>query len=98
MILFSSVVKAIYAWRYYGFYTGDDVEIHEMVFATIFGWDWQAWDIRAAFYPMVFIYPAVAAVQKLGIDDTALLVFMGRLPVVAFSGLNIWMTFTMEPM
>ncbi len=36
IILVSSVVKAIYAWRYYGFYTGDDVEIHEMVFATIF--------------------------------------------------------------
>ena len=87
------MVKAIYAWRYYGFYTGDDVEIHEMVFATIFGWDWQAWDIRSAFYPMVFIYPAVAAVQKLGIDDTDLLVFMGRLVVGAFSGLNIWLTY-----
>lgn len=87
------MVKVIYAWRYYGFYTGDDVEIHEMVFATIFGWNWQAWDIRSAFYPMVFIYPAVAAAQKLGIDDTALLVFVGRLVVVAFSGLNIWLTY-----
>ena len=93
VILVSSVVKVIYAWRYYGFYTGDDVEIHEMVFATIFGWDWQAWDIRSAFYPMVFIYPAVAFVEKLGTDDTAFLVFVGRLVVVAFSGLNIWLTY-----
>ncbi len=65
------MVKAIYAWWYYGFYTGDDVEIHEMVFAAIFGWDWQAWDIRSAFYPMVFIYPAVAAVRFLRVEHLA---------------------------
>ena len=93
IILVATVVKAFYAWRYYGFYTGDDVEIHEMVFATIFDWDWKAWEIRSAFYPLVFIYPAVAIFEKLGSDDTALLVYIGRLVVVAFSGLNLWLTY-----
>lgn len=93
IILLSGLVKALYAWRYYGFYSGDDVEIHEMVFAAVFDWDWRAWNIRCAFYPMVFLYPAVAMAQKLGVEESALLVYVGRLVVVVFSGVNIWLAF-----
>jgi hypothetical protein len=93
IIVISCLVKALYAWRYYGFYSGDDVEIHEMVFAAVLDWDWQAWSLRSAFYPMVFLYPAVAMAQRLGVEESALLVYVGRLVVVGFSGVNIWLVF-----
>ena len=78
LIVVITVVKLANAALYPGFFSGDDVEIHEMTFARLFGWNWTAWDLRNAFYPMVFIYPIQALLAGMGIDDTATLVFAGR--------------------
>jgi len=90
LVLVSAVIKLLNSWFYYGFFSGDDVEIHEMTLSTLLGWtDWQAWNLRNAFYPMAFIYPAQALVHGLGVQEEALLVFAGRTVVVLFSLLSI---------
>jgi hypothetical protein len=93
IIFVSLIIKIANAWHYYGFVAGDDVEIHEMTFAQLFNWDWQAWNLRNAFYPMTFIYPIQAILHYAGIEDPGMLIFSGRMVVALFSCLNLWMVF-----
>lgn len=93
IVVLSLTIKLANAWYYYGFVTGDDVEIQEMSFAKLFQWDWTAWNLRNAFYAMVFIYPAQAVLNTMGIEDPSLLIFSGRVVVALFSCLNLWMVF-----
>ncbi|MFH1279789.1 MAG: glycosyltransferase family 39 protein [Candidatus Eisenbacteria bacterium] len=94
IILLSAVIKVLNAWFYFGFFAGDDVEVHQMTFAKIFGWhDWRAWDLRSPFYPFVFLYPVQAFLRAGGAESTALLVFAGRLVVIGFSLLTLWLLY-----
>jgi Alg9-like mannosyltransferase family len=89
----SFVMKVINIVLHFGFWTGDDVEIHEMTFAHMFGWHWQAWDLRSPFYPMFFIYPVQALLHWTGENDAGRLILAGRLVVAFFSVANLWLTF-----
>jgi hypothetical protein len=93
MVFISTLVKILDAWFYYGFFSGDDVEVFEMTFAHLFDWKWQAWNLRSAFYPMVFIYPVQAVLKGIGVTAPAAFVFAGRLVVIAFSILNILLVY-----
>ena len=89
----SAVIKTLNAYYYFGFYSGDDVEIHEMTFAYMFDWDWRAWELRSSFYPFVFILPLQSLAVALGTSEPAALVFLGRLVVVVASLGALWCVF-----
>ena len=89
----SFAVKLMNIILHFGFWTGDDVEIHEMTFAHLFGWHWQAWELRSAFYPMSFIYPVQALLHWTGQNDPGRLIIAGRVVVALFSLANLWLTF-----
>src|SRR5207247_2142116 len=93
VMLASLVLKLALAYRHPGFWTGDDVEIHEMTFARLFGHPWHGWDIRSPVYPLGFVYPIQALVAKAGHTDPASLVFAGRAVVAAFTIATLWLTF-----
>jgi hypothetical protein len=88
-----TLVKLANAALYPGFFSGDDVEIHEMTFARIFGWNWRAWELRSPFYPMTFIYPVQALLARSGVTETSALVFAGRAVVAILSSLTLWLTY-----
>jgi hypothetical protein len=79
------VAKVVLVLIHPGFFSGDDVEIHEMTFKTLFATDWPIWELRSSFFPMAFIYPAQRMAVALGIHTTDLLVVVGRFVVVAIS-------------
>ena len=83
--LVSFLVLAINAYLHFGFFGGDDMEVHKMTFNVLFGRDWPIWELRSAFYPMVFVYPVQAALVAAGFSDTSVLVLAGRLVVAALS-------------
>jgi len=87
----SLLLKLVNACLHPGFFSGDDVEIHEMTLGRLYGLDWPVWELRNPFYPLVFIYPVQAALAALGISDTAILVVAGRLVVVAFATATLWL-------
>jgi Alg9-like mannosyltransferase family len=89
----SLAVRLLNASSSYGFFSGDDVEIHEMTFATLFHLDWPIWELRSPFYPMLFIYPVQWAAAQAGFTDTASLVFVGRAVVAVFSTLTLLLLF-----
>lgn len=89
----SVLIKILNAWFYFGFFSGDDVEIHELSFSHLFQWNWEAWDLRSPFYPMVFIYPIQFILHSAGIQDPWILIFAGRLVVIAFSALSLFLVY-----
>lgn len=91
--VFSLAVRLLNASSSYGFFSGDDVEIHEMTFAALFHLDWPIWELRSPFYPMLFIYPVQWAAAQAGFTDTATLVFAGRAVVAVFSTLTLVLLF-----
>jgi Alg9-like mannosyltransferase family len=72
-----------------GFWTGDDVEIHEMTLGRLFGVAWPVWDLRCAFYPMVFVYPVQAAVFDAGWHGVTALVLAARVSLALWSTADI---------
>jgi hypothetical protein len=89
----SALIKLANAYFYFGFYSGDDVEVHEMTFAALFGWDYTAWSLRSAVYPMTFLFPVQWVLVQAGILDPATLIFAGRVVVVSFSVLMLWLVY-----
>lgn len=68
-----------------GFFSGDDVEIHEMTLGALLHQRWPVWDLRCAFFPMTFIYPAQRAAAALGATSPKMLVLSGRTAVALLS-------------
>jgi hypothetical protein len=86
-------VKLACAWWLPGFFSGDDVEVHEMTFAKFFpAYGWPVWTIRNAFFPMTFIYPAERLAVTAGWTDPRVLVFAGRASVALLSSLAVPLT------
>ena len=89
LFLGSLIAMLVNAWVHYGFFSGDDVEIHEMSLALLFGESWPIWDLRGAFYPIGMIHPVQRLVFALGVTDIGSLVFAGRAVVAVFSALTL---------
>jgi hypothetical protein len=89
----SILIKILNAYFYFGFFSGDDVEVQEMSLTHLFQWSWRASELRSPFYPMVFIYPVQAALFALGVQEPFWLIFSGRLVVIVFSGANLWLVY-----
>jgi hypothetical protein len=61
------------------------VEIHEMTLGALLGKSWSVWDLRCAFFPMTFVYPAQWLVMQLGGASPEALVLAGRAAVALVS-------------
>jgi hypothetical protein len=79
------------AWAHPGFFSGDDVEIHEMTLGHLLGQRWSVWELRNAFFPMVFVYPAQWLAHAAGVTGMPELVFAGRAVVAVLSTASIWL-------
>ncbi len=84
------IVQAALAVRFFGFLTGDDVEVLSEAFRRATGLAFTPWDVRNLFIPDVVVAPFVAA-AKTFTADTALLIDAATIPFIALSALTIWM-------
>src|SRR5205807_44860 len=78
------------AWRYYGFLTGDDVELLSEAFRRACGLAYTPWDIRNLFVPDVVVAPLVWLTRGLSTRTT---IFLASLPFIALSSLTIWLVY-----
>jgi hypothetical protein len=74
-----------------GFFSGDDVEIHEMSLGSLLHQPWAVWDLRSPVFPLGFIYPSQWVAYHLGLRDVAHLVVAGRLWVALLSTLSVYL-------
>src|SRR4051794_6563714 len=78
------------AWRYYGFLTGDDVEVLSEAFRRARGLAYTPWDIRNLFVPDVVVAPVVFLSRGLSTRTT---IYLASLPFIALSSLTIWLVY-----
>ncbi len=78
------------AYRYYGFLTGDDVEVLSEAFRRARGLAYVPWDVRNLFVPDVVVAPVVWLARG---ASTRMAIFLTSLPFIALSGLTIWLVY-----
>jgi len=93
LILISVLIKVFNVWNYYGFFNGDDVEVHLMTLSKLFNFESSTWNLRNPFFPMMFIFPAQAAIKALGISEPFYFVAAGRFVGVIVSALSCWLVY-----
>lgn len=81
--------KLLFAWRFDGYGTGDDLEIVESAAKYAAGLDYQPWNLRCLFHPLVLTWPVLRAGVLAGARDPAVLSWLAALPTVLFSTLGI---------
>jgi GPI mannosyltransferase 3 len=92
LIALTACVAAAQLWiahHFYGFLTGDEVEVLSEAFRVATGAPYGLWNVRCRFVPHVFAAPPVALGARLGIHDPATLIWLATLPFVAASALTI---------
>jgi hypothetical protein len=78
------------AWRYFGFLTGDDVEVLSEAFRRGRGLAYVPWDVRNLFVPDVVVAPIVWLARG---ASTRMTIFVASLPFIALSALTIWLVY-----
>jgi len=91
----SSLVRAWLAHRYYGFQTGDDLEIAEEAFRRALGLVHSPWNVRSLLIPDVLVAPLVYLSHAIGIVDSRTLAEIARYPFIVLSGVNILLVFVL---
>ena len=79
--------------RYFGFYTGDDVEMLDAAFRTATGLEVASWDIRNLLLPNALMAPLVWAAARLGVTATSSLIVVATLPFLLAATVNILLVF-----
>lgn len=80
-------VKVANIFSHDGFFSGDDVEVHEMTLSRIVRADWPIWNLRSSFFPFVVLYPFQWIAAASGMSSVVLLVAVGRLVIAVTSTL-----------
>lgn len=91
--ILSAAVRGFLAWRWYGFQTGDDLEIAEEAFRVAVGLVHQPWDIRSLFVPDVLVAPFVWIASLCGLHDPLWMAGIARLPFIFLGAINIVLLF-----
>ncbi|HEV8661505.1 MAG TPA: hypothetical protein VGS96_23140 [Thermoanaerobaculia bacterium] len=82
LVVTTAAAEVWMAWHYFGFLTGDDVEILAEAFRVAVGFKYRAWDIRSVFVPDVIVAPFVWLGAKCGLTDVRTLIVMATLPSI----------------
>lgn len=77
------------AWRFFGFLTGDDVEILETGLRSVVDLGYQPWEIRNTLLPTLLVWPMGVLGQALGLSTPRMLAWIAVLPFAVFSTLSI---------
>jgi hypothetical protein len=92
LALVTFLIKATIAWSSPGFFSGDDVEIHEMSIGALLAKRWSVWELRSSFFPLTFVYPAQWLVAMMGATAPGTLVLAGRVSVALLSSAALPLT------
>jgi hypothetical protein len=78
------------AYRYFGFMTGDDVEVLSEAFRRVRGLNYTPWDIRNLFVPDVVVAPVVWLTRGVSTRAT---IFFASVPFIALSALTVFLVY-----
>lgn len=93
--ILSIAVRTYFAFRWYGFQTGDDLEIAEEAFRVAMGLVHEPWSIRNLLVPDVLVAPFVKLAAWCGVHDSLLLAGFARVPFLILGAINIALVFSL---
>jgi hypothetical protein len=93
VVAITTALRLFFAWRFFGFQGGDDVEVLEEAFRSALGLDYHPWNVRNLFLPNVLVAPFVRLGNVLGLHETFPLVLCATVPFVVSASLNIVLTY-----
>src|SRR5262249_44200117 len=88
----TTLLRLALGWRYFGFLSGDDVEILETGWRAL-GLHYTPWEIRNTLLPPLLVRPLLAAAHGMGVESPRLLVWVAAWPFVGLATLNIYLLF-----
>ncbi len=89
VVALATAARVWLAWRFFGFLSGDDVEILQEGFRAAAKLDYTPWNIRNLLLPDLLVAPVVSLGSALGVHDAGVLAFAATLPFVALASLNV---------
>jgi hypothetical protein len=92
VISFAAAIAALQLWlahHFYGFLTGDEVEVLGEAFRLATGFDYGTWDVRNTLVADVFVAPLIWLATHLGITNPAALIVIATIPFALASALTI---------
>jgi hypothetical protein len=93
IVLLTTAARLILGYVFFGFHTGDDVEILEAGFRRALGWPYEPWAIRNLLVSDLLVAPVLRLGAALGIGSVETLVWLGSLPFVALASVNVWLVY-----
>jgi len=94
-VVFSTIVRIVLAHTYYGFQTGDDLEIAEEAFRRAVSLVHAPWNIRSLLIPDLLVAPVVWLAHAAGIRNALTLAEVARYPFIALSAVNIVLVYVL---
>jgi hypothetical protein len=88
-----ALVQLWLAHHYFGFLTGDDVEVLASAFRRAFGFAYSPWDVRNLFVPEVVVAPLLRLANAMGVVSPARLLEVAALPFIAVNALTILLVY-----
>jgi 4-amino-4-deoxy-L-arabinose transferase-like glycosyltransferase len=85
----TTAIRALLAWRYFGFLGGDDVEVLEEAFRRAVGLAYSPWKIRSLLLPDILVAPFVRLGSTLGVHETFPLVLCATVPFAVLASVNV---------
>jgi hypothetical protein len=92
LLIAVTLLRLALAWRYFGFLSGDDVEILEAGWRAL-GLHYVPWEIRNTLLPDLLVRPVLLAAHALGVVRPRLLVWMAAWPFVGLATLNVYLLY-----
>lgn len=93
ILVAATVTRLALGFVYFGFHTGDDVEILQAGFLRALGWPYQPWEIRNLLVSDLLVAPAVALASALGVRSTQTLIWLASAPFVLLATINAWLVY-----
>ncbi|MBK5258821.1 MAG: hypothetical protein JJE51_04450 [Thermoanaerobaculia bacterium] len=82
ILIVSAGAQLALAVRFFGFMTGDDVEVLAEAFRVATGFRYRAWDIRNLFIPDFVVAPPIRVAVMLGVSSVRVLAVIATLPFI----------------
>ncbi len=89
VVAITTALRFFFAWRFFGFLGGDDVEVVEEAFRRAVALHYSPWEVRCLFFPDVLVAPFVHLGSMLGLRETFPLVLCATVPFIALASLNV---------
>ena len=90
LVVLSTLVRLYLAHRFYGFLSGDDLEVVQTGARYALGLEYEPWTLRGLFHPVVLVAPILRIV---GPSDPLVTAWLAAIPTILAVSATIWLVF-----